>query len=160
MISFIHGLISSISMIKSSVHINIPTIFQTVLHEWMNEWTDTSLRYRHWRMCFEQLLQAFARWQPGNLSDIAAQPILEYRELVVIHNCPCEHSSKLQLSIRFTPSRCLDVRQDWYPMYYPEWKQFFSFVSSQHYWDHITTVLLIWYRNFIDDNFYFYLILL
>ena len=40
--------------------------------------------------------------------------------LIVIHNCPCEYSSKLQLSIRFTPSRCLDVRQDWYPMYYPE----------------------------------------
>ena len=56
----------------------------------------------------------------GSLFDIAAQPILEYRELIVIHNCPCEHSSKLQLSIRFTPSRCLDVRQDWYPMYYPE----------------------------------------
>ena len=70
-------------------------------------------------MCFERLLQAFARWQPGNLFDIAAQPTLEYRELIVIHNCPCEHSSKLQLSIRFTPSRCLDVRQDWYPMYYP-----------------------------------------
>ena len=85
----------------------------------MNEWTDTSLRYRHWRMCFERLLQAFARWQPGNLFDIAAQPILEYRELIVIHNCPCEHSSKLQLSIRFAPSRCLDVQQDWYPMYYP-----------------------------------------
>ena len=44
----------------------------------MNEWTDTSLRYRHWRMCFERLLQAFARWQPGILFDIAAQPILEY----------------------------------------------------------------------------------
>ena len=42
-------------------------------------WTDTSLRYRHWRMCFERLLQAFARWQPGILFDIAAQPILEYR---------------------------------------------------------------------------------
>ena len=86
----------------------------------MNEWTDTSLRYRHWRMRFERLLQAFARWQPGNLFDIVAQPILEYRELIVKHNCPCEHSSKLQLSIRFTPSRCLDVRQDWYPMYYPK----------------------------------------
>ena len=45
----------------------------------LNEWTDTSLRYRHWRMCFERLLQAFARWQPGNLFDIAVQPILEYR---------------------------------------------------------------------------------
>ena len=41
-------------------------------------------------------------------------------ELIVIHNSPCEHSSELQVSIRFTPSRCLDVRQDWYPMYYPE----------------------------------------
>ena len=51
-------------------------LFNTV---WMNEWTDTSLRYRHWRMCFERLPQAFARWQPGNLFDIAAQPILEYR---------------------------------------------------------------------------------
>ena len=30
-------------------------------------------------MCFEQLLQAFARWQPGILCDNAAQPILEYR---------------------------------------------------------------------------------
>ena len=39
---------------------------------------------------------------------------------IVIHNYLCEHSSKLQLTIRFTPSRCLDVRQDWYPMYYPE----------------------------------------
>ena len=49
-----------------------------------------------------------------------ARPSLNTVELIVIHNCPCEHSSKLQLSIRFTPSRCLDVRQDWYPMYYPE----------------------------------------
>ena len=47
-------------------------------------------------------------------------PSLNTVELIVIHNCPCEHSLKLQLSIRFTPSRCLDVRQDWYPMYYPE----------------------------------------
>ena len=45
----------------------------------MNEWTDTSLRYRHWRMCFERLLRAFARWQPGILFDIATQPLLEYR---------------------------------------------------------------------------------
>ena len=30
-------------------------------------------------MCFERLLQAFARWQPCILFDIAAQPILEYR---------------------------------------------------------------------------------
>ena len=47
-------------------------------------------------------LKAIARWQPGNLFDIAAQPILEYRW------------------IRFTPSCCLDVQQDSYPMYYPE----------------------------------------
>ena len=69
-------------------------------------------------MCLERLLLAFARWQPFILFDIAAHPILEL--IVVIHNRPCEHSSKLQLSIRFTPSRSLDVRQDWYPMYYPE----------------------------------------
>ena len=67
-------------------------------------------------MCFERLLQAFARWQPGILFDIA-QPILEYRWIDNIHNCPCKHSSKLQLSIQFTPSRCLDVRQDWYKCY-------------------------------------------
>ena len=47
-------------------------------------------------------------------------PSLNTVQLLVIHNRPCKHSSKLQLSIRFTPSRCLDVRQDWYPMYYPE----------------------------------------
>ena len=47
-------------------------------------------------------------------------PSLNTVELIVIHNRPCIHSSKLQLSIRFTPSRCLGVRQDWYPMYYPE----------------------------------------
>ena len=49
---------------------------------WLIDWTDTSLRYRHWRMCFERLLLAFARWQPGILFDIAAQPILEYRWIV------------------------------------------------------------------------------
>ena len=49
-------------------------------------------------------------------------PSLNTVELIVIHNRSCEYSSKLQLSIRFTPSRCLDVRQDWYPMamYYPK----------------------------------------
>ena len=88
------------------------------MNEWMNWYFIAIPPLKD--MCFERLLQAFARWQPGNLFDIAAEPILEYRELIVIHNCPCEHSSKLQLSIRFTPSRCLDVRQDWYPMYYPE----------------------------------------
>ena len=29
--------------------------------------------------------------------------------VTVIHNRPCKQSSQLQLSIRFTPSRCLDV---------------------------------------------------
>ena len=47
-------------------------------------------------------------------------PSLNTVELIVIHNRPCKHRSKLQLSIQFTPSRCLDVRQDWYPIYYPE----------------------------------------
>ena len=47
-------------------------------------------------------------------------PSLNTVKLIVIHNHTCEHSSKLQLSIRYTPSRCLDVWQDWYPMYYPE----------------------------------------
>ena len=83
-------------------------------NEWMTEWTDTSLRYRHWRMCFERLLQAFARWQPGNLFDIAAQPILEYRELIVIHNSTwsndldqqeffniCEHESRIKRATWF-----------------------------------------------------------
>ena len=45
---------------------------------WMNEWTDSDTSsggtiYRHWRMYFERLLQAFARWQPSIL-------------LIVIHN--------------------------------------------------------------------------
>ena len=40
--------------------------------------------------------------------------------MIAIHNHPCKRSSKLQLSIRFTPSRSLVVPQDWYPMYYPE----------------------------------------
>ena len=39
------------------------------------------------------------------------------RYLDIVARRSCEHSSKLQ---RFTPSRCLDVRQDWCPMYYPE----------------------------------------
>ena len=39
-----------------------------------------------------------------------------FKGLLVIHNLPCKHSSRLQLSIWFTPSRCLDVRQDWNPM--------------------------------------------
>ena len=36
-------------------------------------------------------------------------PSLNSIELLVIHNCPCKHSSKLQLSIWFTPSRYLDT---------------------------------------------------
>ena len=63
--------------------VNNVSTFQDVLISWYDVhccccWTDTSLRYRHWRMCFELLLQAFARWQPGILFDIAAHPILEY----------------------------------------------------------------------------------
>ena len=57
---------------------------------------------------------------PASYLTYLPSPSLNTVELIVIHNSPCEHSSKLQLSIRFTPSRCLDVRQDWYPMYYPE----------------------------------------
>ena len=60
------------SFVTASINKHGPTI----INEWMNEWThwtDTSLRYRHWRMCFERLLQAFARWQPGILFDIVAQ---------------------------------------------------------------------------------------
>ena len=38
--------------------------------------------YCLWRMCFEWLVQAFARWQPGILFDTCAQPILEYRWIV------------------------------------------------------------------------------
>ena len=55
-----------------------------------------------------------------NERDYPVYEICYFTVMTVIHNCPCEHSSKLQLSIRFTPSHCLDVRQDWYPMYYPE----------------------------------------
>ena len=42
--------------------------------------------------------------------------------LDIVARRSCKHSSKWQLSIRFTPNRCLDVRQDWcpYAMYYPE----------------------------------------
>ena len=71
-------------------------------------------------MCFERLLQAFARWQPSILFDIDAQPILEYCWIDSYTQLSLRTQFKLQLSIRFTPSRCLDVRQDWYPMYYPE----------------------------------------
>ena len=36
-------------------------------------------------------------------------PSLNTAELIVIHNHPCKHSSKLQPYIRFTTSRCLGV---------------------------------------------------
>ena len=62
-------------------------------------------------------------YSPATYLTYLPSPSLNTDELIVIHNSPCEHSSKLQLSIRFTPSRCLDVRQDWYPMYYPEGKK-------------------------------------
>ena len=39
----------------------------------------------------------------------APSPSLNTAELIVIHNHPCKHSSKLQLYIRFTTSRCLGV---------------------------------------------------
>ena len=45
----------------------LPTI---IMNEWMN-WYFIAVEYRHWRMCFERLLQAFARWQPGILFDTA-----------------------------------------------------------------------------------------
>ena len=87
----------------------------------MNE-TDTSLQYSTAteKMCFERLLQAFARWQLDILFDIGAKPILEYRRIGSYTQLSLQTQFKLQLSIRFTPSRCLDVRQDWYPMYYPK----------------------------------------
>ena len=45
-------------------------------------------------------------------------PSLNTVESLVIHNNPCKHSSKLQLSIQFTPSSCLDVRQDWHDTFF------------------------------------------
>ena len=57
---------------------------------------------------------------PASYLTYLPSPSLNTVELIVIRNRPCKHSSQLQLSIRFTASRCLDVRQDWYPMYYPE----------------------------------------
>ena len=103
------------------MHVETLPRFFLKMNEWMNELilhcgivpplknvfrtTSSGIRYR---------------WQPGILFDTATQPVLEYRWIDSIHNCSCEHSSKLQLSIRFTPSRCLDVRQDRYSMYYQE----------------------------------------
>ena len=70
--------------------------------------------------CFEKHIQAFARWRPDIVFDIAAQPILENR-WIDSYSQPSLQTQfiKLQWTIRFTPSHCLDVRQDWYPMYYP-----------------------------------------
>ena len=63
-------------------------------------WYFIAVEYRHWRMCFELLLQEFARWQPGILFDIAAQPILEYTvELsVFIHNHPCKVQTQFKVA--------------------------------------------------------------
>ena len=89
----------------------------SAMEYWLVDWTDTSLRYRHWRMCFERLLRAFARWQPDILFDIAGQPILEYRWI----DSYSQRSLQTQFKVvTVTPSRCLHVRQDWYLMYYPE----------------------------------------
>ena len=52
--------------------------------------------------------------------DTGARPIFECRWMPIIHDRPCKHRSKLLLSIWFTTSRCIDVRQDWYQMFYPE----------------------------------------
>ena len=71
--------------VKGSLEIDISSCRVPSVSYWhrpviqLIDWTDTSLRYRHWRMCFERLLQAFARWHSGILFDIATQPILEYR---------------------------------------------------------------------------------
>ena len=44
-------------------------------------------RYRHWRMCFERIFPAFARWQPGILYlTQMPSPSLNTVELIVIHN--------------------------------------------------------------------------
>ena len=88
--------------------------------EWMNEWTDTSLRYRHWRMCFERLLQAFARWQPSNLFDIAAQPIREYRWIDSYTQLSLRTQFKVATVYSIHTQSLSDVRQNWYPMYYPK----------------------------------------
>ena len=85
-------------------------------------WTDTSLQYStategyvsndFFRLSLDDSQTSYLTQGPSSS--------LNTVELLVVHNRPCKHSSKLQLSIRFTPSRCLDVRQDWYPMYNPE----------------------------------------
>ena len=75
-------------------------------------------------MCFERLLQAFARWQPGILFDIAAQPILEHRWIDsysvfttvpanTVQSCNCLFDSHPVAVFMFD-------RTDWYPMYYPK----------------------------------------
>ena len=74
----------------------------------MNE-TDTSLRYT--TATEECVSNDFFRHSlddshTSHLTQVFGQS-LNTVELIVIHNRPCKHSSKLQLSIRFTPSRCL-----------------------------------------------------
>ena len=71
-------------------------------------------------MCFERFLQAFARWQPGILFDTAAQPILEYHRIDSYSQPSLQTQIKVATVYSIHTSRSLDVRQDWYPMYYPE----------------------------------------
>ena len=71
-------LLTLVSVDLGSINLSKKSIVKSA-RQVLIDWTDTSFRYRHWRMCFERLRQAFARWQPGILFDIAAQPIFEYR---------------------------------------------------------------------------------
>ena len=97
----------------------------------------------------------------------SVQSILEILELLVIHNRPCRHNSKLQLSI-WSHNFDLNVQQDWYPMYYPEleWRlglalcsrsilvdfQVHSPLSSNHY----TTTAHISFISFRFDPLVFF----
>ena len=84
-----------------------------------SHWHQKVYDNRQWRMCFERHFQALARhiiiWQWC--------PSLNTVEFKVIHNCSWDVANtvqlKLQLYIRLTRSRCLDVWQDWYPMRHP-----------------------------------------
>ena len=78
------------------------------------------LLFGHWRICLERLLQAFAR-DDSYLIRCITHPRIPLN--CYSHTKPSLQTqfkkSKLQLYIRFTASRSLAVRQDWYPMYYP-----------------------------------------
>ena len=85
-------------------------------------WTDTSLQYSTATVgCVSNdfFRHSLDDSQASYLTQLPS-PSLNIVELIVFHNRPYKRSSKLQLSFRFTPSRCLDDRQDWYPMYYPK----------------------------------------